>query len=187
MFFLNVTKIVDLYRVTPCYFDGNLVCLGLNAYWRGGGTTSDLPYSLAQYNSLKSRPLASIDFDNTTPCMRYDPGQNKISDSGCSSNFRQFCVMSPDESPPVGLYNSIGESQVFLSLSYIIYSKMYFAVTPDYQGAMCSPPTNDAPAASNLLLDSYQPALMCPGRKANYVCNAGGLNIREVTHIALLY
>ena len=93
--------------------------------------------------------------------------------------------MSPDESPPVGLYNSIGETKVFKFIFQ--FTQMSFAVTPDYQGAMCAPPTNDAPAASNLVLDSYQPALMCPGRKANYVCNAGGLNIREVTHIPLLY
>ncbi len=55
------------------------------------------------------------------------------------------------------------------------------AVTADTQGGVCAPPTNDAPPASNLILDSYQPTLMCSGRKANYVCNAGGLNILAVS------
>ena len=36
------------------------------------------------------------------------------------------------------------------------------------------------PQEANMLLHADQPILMCPGKKAKYECNAGGINVRYV-------
>lgn len=48
------------------------------------------------------------------------------------------------------------------------------------ESLVCGAP-NAPPTDSKMLLNSSQPDLMCPGSKARYVCNAGGVNVREVT------
>lgn len=43
----------------------------------------------------------------------------------------------------------------------------------------CGPP-NEPPTETNLALNSSQPVVMCLGQQARYICEAGGINIREV-------
>ncbi len=60
-------------------------------------------------------------------------------------------------------------------------SLLSLVTTPDATLGMCDlPPPSPPDPASNLALDSVQHELMCAGKKANYVCTASGLNVREV-------
>ena len=41
-------------------------------------------------------------------------------------------------------------------------------------------PSDDPPADALMILDTEQPEPMCKGTKAKYVCDAGGVNVRQV-------
>ena len=44
-------------------------------------------------------------------------------------------------------------------------------------------PSDDPPTDALMILDTEQPEPMCKGAKAKYVCDAGGVNVREVRTI----
>ena len=55
--------------------------------------------------------------------------------------------------------------------------------TPDFlagNGICDSASLEDPPSESLMILDIEQPDPMCIGSKAKYVCDAGGVNVREV-------
>ena len=42
-------------------------------------------------------------------------------------------------------------------------------------------PPNDPPAEAKMIVSPDQPVTMCPGDKAVYDCDAGGINVRYVS------
>ena len=62
---------------------------------------------------------------------------------------------------------------VFLDVSHSIANM----VEPDYQsgGLTCPLPIPSVPSGIHMTESSDQPVLMCPGSKAQYICNIGGI------------
>ena len=58
----------------------------------------------------------------------------------------------------------------------------FLAAEPNYiSGTFTCPMPSDAPPTDSLMiLDTEQPEPMCKGAKAKYICDAGGVNVREV-------
>ena len=45
----------------------------------------------------------------------------------------------------------------------------------------CPMPPDEPPGESKMVISPDQPDVMCPGEKAVYDCNAGGINVRFVS------
>ena len=45
----------------------------------------------------------------------------------------------------------------------------------------CPMPPDEPPEESKMIISPDQPDVMCPGEKAVYDCNAGGINVRFVS------
>ena len=45
----------------------------------------------------------------------------------------------------------------------------------------CPVPPNDPPEEAKMIVSPDQPITMCPGDKAVYDCDAGGINVRYVS------
>ena len=54
-------------------------------------------------------------------------------------------------------------------------------VEADYEseGLTCPLPIPTVPSGVSMINSPDQPEIMCPGSKAQYICNAGGIDVRE--------
>ena len=59
----------------------------------------------------------------------------------------------------------------------------FLSAVPNYVSGTitCPVPPNDPPAEAKMIVSPDQPVTMCPGDKAVYDCDAGGINVRYVS------
>ena len=59
----------------------------------------------------------------------------------------------------------------------------FLSAVPNYvSGTLtCPMPPNAPPAETKMIVSPDQPITMCPGKKAVYECDAGGINVRFVS------
>ena len=59
----------------------------------------------------------------------------------------------------------------------------FISAVPNYvSGTLtCPMPPNAPPAEAKMIVSPDQPITMCPGDKAVYECDAGGINVRFVS------
>ncbi len=99
----------------------------------------------------------------------------KMHDANCTHHQSFKACLLKKETFGAGLIKVRKQSTVpLLSLTFV--------GPPDYVAGTitCPLPPPNPPGSAVMALDSTQPSLMCPGKKAKYVCNAGGINVRLV-------
>lgn len=119
--------------------------------WIGGGSVPPMeiePSHQAAVNQLS--------VNGNDPCVRLRGGL-LLDDRECDKDYYIMCMINYGAS-------GLGES---------IAVPKYFSNT-----FTCSVPPDDPPAESNMKVSDDQPALMCPGKKAKFDCDAGGINVR---------
>lgn len=120
--------------------------------WLGGGSVPPLPIDPAHQSGV-----GRIHINGPHKCIKLKLNDLKLDDKECDEKHTLICTI------PYG-GSGLGAS---------------IAVPQFQSGTITCPDPPDPPGTSFMKLASDQPLLMCPGKKALYECDAGGVNVRK--------
>ena len=123
----------------------------------GGGSTPPLDISISHGAAVRD-----FEVDEPSNCVALKTSDLKLKDKDCQSK-KAFSVCTI-------FFGGIG---IGASIAVPNVRSDTF---------LCGDPVVPPPEAKMVLqAESEQPILMCPGEKAKYECDAGGINVRQVT------
>ena len=122
-------------------------------YWLGGGSTPPMDISISHGAAVND-----LDINDPTNCVMLKTKDLKLKDEKCESK-KAFSVCTI-------FFGGVG---IGASI----------AVPTARSDTFLCPEPVIPPVEAKMKLQTEQPILMCPGEKAKYECDAGGINVRQ--------
>lgn len=133
----------------------NCITTGAGYYWDGGTQKGKVPLTDSIVGFVNQMIVDSDD-----KCFRKGYGGQLLNEP-CDDLHLGYCVFHSDEPLDVSLAN---------------------VVTPQHlPGSFVCPNPGNAPSSSNFVLSTDLPDPLCIGTKVTYDCDAGGINVRDVS------
>ncbi len=123
--------------------------------WLGGGSVPPL-----EIDPSHQAAVGEIDINGPKKCVKLKDDSLKLDDKDCDEEHVQICTIN------------YGGSGFGASIAVANYESGTIT---------CPVPPPTPPTEASMAASSDQPALMCPGLKAKYECDAGGVNVRSVS------
>lgn len=122
--------------------------------WKGGGSVPSI-----EIDPSHQAAVTELKINSKEKCVKLKK-DHKLDDKKCDEDHLVICAVNKGAA---GFGSSIA--------------------VPQYTSGTitCPLPPPDAPTSALMALSADQPELMCPGERALYECDAGGINVRQVS------